>query len=67
MRIARLFTVSSQKLKKFDGGLHTLVLISTSAIFTENGGNLDHLMLWNIMAMISHKMLNVGYFVCSNI
>ena len=32
-----------------------LVLISTSAIFTGKWGNLDHLMLWNIMGMVIHK------------
>ena len=40
-----------------------LVHISTSAIFIENGGNWDHLMLWNLMEMTSRKTLNVVYFV----
>ena len=50
--------------EKIDGGFHKLSVFSTSAISLENGGNLDHFMLWNILSMISRKILNVCYFVC---
>ena len=40
-----------------------LVLTSTSATCMENGGNMDHLMLWTIMGMTSHKTLNVVCFI----
>ena len=64
MRIKRIFTVLRQKQKKLMVAPTDLALIFTSAISTENGGNLDHLMLWNEMALISRKILNVCYSVC---
>ena len=62
IRITWNYTVSNQKLKKLMVASINLVLISTSAISTENGGNLVQLMLSNIMGMICHKTLNFVYF-----
>ena len=53
-----------KKLKKSMVASTNLVLVSTSAKSTESVSSLDHLMLWNIMVLISREIMNIGYFSC---
>ena len=52
------------KAEKIDGGSHQLSAYFHLCHVYRKCGNLDRLMLSNVVAMISHKILNVGYFVC---
>ena len=46
------------KAEKIDGGFHKPSAYFHQLHFYKKWVNLDHLMLWNIMAMISYKILN---------
>ena len=51
------------KAEKIDGGFHKLGAYFQQCHIYRKWGDLDYLMLWNEMAMICHKILNVDSFV----
>ena len=58
------FCSIKSKVEKFMVTSTNLGHISTSITFTENEGNLDVLMYWNITGRMIHKILNFFYCIC---
>ena len=59
----KLYGIMS-KTEKIDDGFHKLSACFRQCHLYRKWGDLDHLMLWNIMGMISRKTLNDVYFIC---